>query len=207
MGLRFEMATLAFQGCIGEAALRVTGGTSQGSMPAFQRETGGGVVEIGHAVDTIMAGHTIRAVILQVGGHKDRVVAGVAILTALQRQGESTSGEMAGITIHGHRAVIHLVPAQAETGLLVIEMCESWGGNIDIPAKMIGVATAALLDIQQTAVGTLLGGHLVENRGVAAQAQVGLGGLERRVAIGTLGLELLMGVETTQGDPLAALGG
>lgn len=207
MSFRFEMATLAFQGSLGEAAFLVTGSTSQRGMAAFQWETGGSVVEIGHPVDAVMAGHTIWAIILQVGHHKDRIVVGVAILAALHRQRESATGEVAGITIHGHRAVIHLVPAQAETGRLVVEICESRGGNIGIPAKMVGVAVPALLNIGQTAMGTLLGGHLLENRGVATQAQIALGGLEWRVTIGALGLEIHMGVETTQDDILATLGG
>jgi len=168
MSFRLGMTGTTFQGSALENAFLVTGGTSQGTMPALQRKTGGGMVEIGHAVGAVMAGQTVRAVILQVSGHKDLIVAGMAILAALQRQRKPASSGMTGITIHGHRTVIQLVPAQAETGLIVIERCESRGGNINIPSKMIGMAVPALLDIGQAAMGARLGSHLVENRGVAA---------------------------------------
>jgi len=177
--------------------MQVAGRTSQGRMLAFQRETSRSVVEIGHAVNAIMAGQTINPVVLQVSGHIDLVVVRVTILAGLQHQREATTSGMAGITIHRHRVIIQLVPAQAESGLIVVEMLKSRHRYIGIPAKMVGVAVPALLNIGHAAMGARLGDHLVENWGVAAQAQVGLGRLEWRVAIGTLGFEIHMGVEAT----------
>ena len=167
---RFLVAVLAGQRGAFEIPFQMAIDTRQGRVPAFQGETGRSVIEVGHAVDSIVAGHAILAKILQVGHHKNLVVFRMAVHTALGIQLESRIPTVTGITIHRQGMVIKLVPAQAKNRLLVIVMLEGRGGNIGIPAKMIGVATAALLDFQQVAVCASLRYYLFENRGVAVQA-------------------------------------
>ena len=61
-------------------------------MLARQRETGGGVVEVHHAVAPIVAIHTGAAKILNMLDHKIRLALAMAIQTGCRNEGISLAG-------------------------------------------------------------------------------------------------------------------
>jgi hypothetical protein len=124
MDLGFRMAILALgsrlipglprQGYKELRCSRVAFGTSQVSMLALQREIRSGMVKLGQAILTIMAGNASAPVFSSMSLHELRIMSGMAG-DALLRQGAQYRGKLVAIlTFQGEELVIQLVHQQAE---------------------------------------------------------------------------------------------
>ncbi len=122
--------------------IQVTSCTIGCSMLAFEWEFCLAVVEIGHAIHTVMTGQAVEAKFLLVLRHERSVVSGVASGAGFLCDAEVVCGVATGTWQEGG-VVVYLVPDQAEGGHGMIEVFQPGAGGVKIPSAVVGVAGEA----------------------------------------------------------------
>ena len=113
-----------------------------------QRESSFLVIEMDHAILTVVADYTVFSKVIDVLDHKSSIFFGMTDGAILERCLESFVRRMASRTFHRGCIVIYLMPDQAEARDRVIEFAERSLGKVKVQSLMIGVAQTALVDVR-----------------------------------------------------------
>jgi hypothetical protein len=100
------------------------------------------MVEIDHAIQTIVTTDALVAHKLAVLGDEIRALSGVAIGTSAVT--ETKISIVAGPTIHRSGLVIHRMPGQAKTCGRVIERCKSKTCRVEVLTAVVRMATGTI---------------------------------------------------------------
>jgi len=149
------MAAFAFIGSILDARRVMAVRTLYLPMLSLQRKSCLGMIEIPHAVHTIVAAQAVSAEILNMCICKLIVMFCVAILAGLVSDYQKRCPTVALRALHRCGVIILLVPDQAEIGFRMVEQLEGSQCWIKIAAMMFWVAGSTFIDRGNVAMRTL----------------------------------------------------